>query len=88
MKVTAVAARLDSHNPSVDAAVAQSGHCGALHLPSGRRCALLARHSGSCAFVRPQTRAVPRTAGQAVSPRSGAGSAASSACEPDDITKE
>jgi hypothetical protein len=61
MNVTAVAARLDSHNPSVDAAVAQSGHCGALHLPSGRRCALQARHSGSCAFVRPQTRAVPRT---------------------------
>jgi hypothetical protein len=61
MTITAVAERLDSHNPSVDADLARSGHCGTLHLPSGRRCPLPAHHFGCCAFVRPEASAVPRT---------------------------
>jgi hypothetical protein len=42
--------RSDSHNASVDQAVAAAGLCGFMHLPSGRTCVLPARHPGSCSF--------------------------------------
>jgi hypothetical protein len=61
MTVTAVAERLDSHNTSVDVCLAQSGQCGMLHLPSGRRCPLPVHHSGCCTFVHLDARAVPGT---------------------------
>jgi hypothetical protein len=47
---TALPARRDLHNSSVNFAAAAAGHCGALHLASGRVCLLPHRHSGPCRF--------------------------------------
>lgn len=33
--------------------VARAGHCGNVHLPTGRICAQPERHAGSCEFVDP-----------------------------------
>ena len=51
MTVNVLAERLDSHNTSVDGALAGSGRCGMLHLASGRGCPLPSHHLGRCTFV-------------------------------------
>lgn len=48
--VTAMQARRDLHNSSVNFAAAAAGYCGALHLASGRVCLLPHRHHGPCRF--------------------------------------
>jgi hypothetical protein len=42
--------RQDLHNAHVDAALARSGLCGAIHLATGRRCFLPANHDDGCQF--------------------------------------
>lgn len=42
--------RIDAHNSSVDAVLAEAGYCGMTHLPTGRVCVRPARHRGSCDF--------------------------------------
>jgi hypothetical protein len=48
---TAPTHRLELHNASVDEAVARTGACGLIHLPTGRTCMLHQRHNGSCDFA-------------------------------------
>lgn len=45
------AVRLELHNAHIDDALALAGRCGNLHLPTGARCRLPARHRGGCGFV-------------------------------------
>ncbi|QYF91512.1 hypothetical protein KY499_13990 [Arthrobacter sp. PAMC25284] len=45
--------RPDLPSSHVSEAVAMSGRCGNIHLPSGRTCTLTERHDGSCEFVDP-----------------------------------
>jgi hypothetical protein len=42
--------RLDLHNASIDEPAAAAGHCGMIHLPTGRICRAPARHDGGCEF--------------------------------------
>jgi hypothetical protein len=48
---TRAATRLELHNAHIDDALALAGRCGNLHLPTGARCRLPARHRGGCDFV-------------------------------------
>lgn len=60
--------RLDAHNQSVDAEMARLGLCGALHLPTGRRCFRPAGHDDGCRFLEVSGEFGSRTpAGAAVS---------------------
>jgi hypothetical protein len=43
--------RLDAHSAAVDVRLIGLGRCGAIHLPTGRRCFLVAKHEGSCTFL-------------------------------------
>jgi hypothetical protein len=43
--------RLESHNASMDQAVAEAGGCAQVHLPTGRTCALQHGHEGTCQFI-------------------------------------
>jgi hypothetical protein len=47
--------RLDAHNTSVDALLAQEGACAHVHLPTGAICMLPQHHRGSCQFLPPGT---------------------------------
>jgi hypothetical protein len=42
--------RLDLHNVAIDEPAATAGHCGTIHLPSGRICQAAAHHTDSCDF--------------------------------------
>lgn len=42
--------RQDLHNTQIDAGLARAGLCGAIHLPTGRRCFLPAAHGDGCQF--------------------------------------
>jgi hypothetical protein len=63
MAGTSTVERQDAHNISVDAGLAEQGHCATVLMPTGRRCILSAHHAGGCAFVHlevlPETEDLP-----------------------------